>query len=483
MFGYRTPKNSAMGGGETETEPSPPKNEAGKASPLSKLDTTRTVSKTSSPQSLPKGALVSPSKPKTKKTASQGLPPAGIRSRRAQTEVTVGSPELDIEITKPKGRLAEAKCCVMKAKLQINNSRNIKTEIKVEVLRAVDRLYQLVKEAEAARPPAPVPTVTEMVTSNDRVASQTNDMERVLESDLAKKLEEHGRMLRENTEHMSKLKEQMTKLKTEPRPTTYASVTAAASASQPVHSMVVSSADIDDTSEDVIQKIRKAVDAKSSGIRVDRLRKAKERKVVLGCQSKDELAKVTKKLQSEQPALLIEQKENKDPLVILKNVLSVNTDDDIIAALRSQNAHILGDIPEADYRATVRYRRKARNPHECHVVLRVSPRVWQCLTLAGRVHVDLQRVQVCDQSPLLQCSRCLAYGHGRKSCTETADLCSHCTGPHLRKDCPLWRAGDSPICRNCTLSKLDKSDHNSFDNDCPVRKKWDRLVRVNVAYC
>lgn len=252
---------------------------------------------------------------------------------------------------------------------------------------------------------------------------------------------------------------------------------------QSVHSIIVSSMELKDTSEAVIQKIRTAVDAKVTGIRVDKMRKARDQKVVLGCETKEELSKLTERLKASQPDLKVEERTNKDPLVILKDVLTINNDDDILSALKNQNRHLLADISDEDYRVSVKYRKRARNPHINHVVLQVSPQVWQKLTAAGKLHVDLQRIIVQDQSPLIQCSRCLGFGHGRKLCKETTDLCSHCTDPHLRKDCPTFLAGDSATCRNCQLAKLDKLDHNSFDSGCPIRKKWDILARSSVAYC
>ncbi|CAH2080291.1 unnamed protein product, partial [Iphiclides podalirius] len=48
-------------------------------------------------------------------------------------------------------RVAEARACLQKAKLHLSNSRNLKTEIKVELLQSIERMYQFVKEAEADR--------------------------------------------------------------------------------------------------------------------------------------------------------------------------------------------------------------------------------------------------------------------------------------------------------------------------------------------
>ncbi|XP_050676833.1 uncharacterized protein LOC126973533 [Leptidea sinapis] len=87
----------------------------------------------------------------------------------------------------------------------------------------------------------------------------------------------------------------------------------------------------------------------------------------------------------------------------------------------------------------------------------VSPQIWKRVTENGQLHIDIQRIQVEDQSPLLQCTRCLGYGHGKRFCKEEVDSCSH--------------------------SKADINDHNAFSQSCPVRKQWDDLARSSVAYC
>ncbi|KAJ8710453.1 hypothetical protein PYW08_008968 [Mythimna loreyi] len=68
---------------------------------------------------------------------------------------------------------AEARACLNKAKLHLGNSRNLKTEIKTEVLSAINRLFEIVKESEKGKNPvgsttpqlsdptsSPIPTVS-----------------------------------------------------------------------------------------------------------------------------------------------------------------------------------------------------------------------------------------------------------------------------------------------------------------------------------
>ncbi|CAH2228375.1 jg2572 [Pararge aegeria aegeria] len=380
----------------------------------------------------------------------------------------------------PLGQLgAVANQLYQEAKLQLEQSGNIRATIKETVIECLSSLYTISLRLSGGTPSSPaVSTVTE-----------SNFTKEILEE-----LKEQREMLVVARQDMGTVKEGILKISETIGKSkitggvSYAAMAAtpivkASSTPQPVHSVVISSVDNQDTSEDVITKIRSGVNATTSGLRVDRLRKAREGKVVLGCHTRDELAKVAERLKAQQPTLLIQETTNKDPLVIIKNVLNINTDEDVLSALKKQNQNILGAISDGDYRASVRFRRKARNPLESHVVLQVSPPVWQSLTSAAKVHVDLQRVTVEDQSPLVTCSRCLGYGHGRKTCQESIDTCNHCAGSHLRSECPAWRAGDRPTCRNCQSSRLDQTDHSSFHESCPIRKKWDALARSKVAYC
>lgn len=203
-----------------------------------------------------------------------------------------------------------------------------------------------------------------------------------------------------------------------------------------LHSIIVTSETEKDYIQDVINKIREAVNAKESGIRVDKIRKARDQKVIISCEKREDLKKVQEKIEGSGARLRAKEAKNKDPLIILKDVLKNNTDEDIQTALKTQNRHLLQGLPTEECRATIRYRRKARNPHKNHVVLQVSPALWERITSAGRVQVDLQQIKVFDQSPLVKCSRCLCFGHGRKLCQESVDLCSHCAGPHMWSECP-----------------------------------------------
>lgn len=250
-----------------------------------------------------------------------------------------------------------------------------------------------------------------------------------------------------------------------------------------LHSVVVSSTQEMDTGAEILERVRKAVDAKEGWVRVERVRKAKDQKVIMGCATKEEREKLKKRLESAGENLVVEAVKNRDPLLVLRDVLIVHSDEEVLRALRNQNREIFDGLGDEELKMSVKFRKKSRNPHVNGIVLSVTPAIWRRALEGGKLRIDLQRVRVEDQTPLVQCTRCLAYGHGKRLCTEPADLCSHCGGAHLRVDCPGSRIGEAAVCVNCTRAKLGEHQHNAFSNDCPVRKKWDAFARAMIAYC
>lgn len=124
--------------------------------------------------------------------------------------------------------------------------------------------------------------------------------------------------------------------------------------------------------------------------------------------------------------------KNKDPLVILKHVVSMHSDEEVLRAMKNQNQEIFQGLSEEESNLEVKYRKKTRNPHVNHIVLRASPTLWKRLVKKGKIHIDIQRICVSDRSPLVQCSQRLGYGHTKRLCTEKDEISSHCAEYHKK---------------------------------------------------
>lgn len=427
--------------------------------------------------------------------------PGQVRRSIGKLEVKTKSPPKPTIYT---SRTKEARAIWVHAKSQLDQSGNIKTSIKIDVNAALKSLYEIVKGLEAT------PAVSRpQGESGDRekksewvdvapadkgneILEGIMEVKDILRKEAEKSMEELKELRKEAERNMEELRgtrkaveDAGNRLSSQ---ITYAQVAAAApfpelAQRKAMHSIIVSSSDVQDTSDTVLEKIRTTVQARESGVRVERVRKARNQAVVVTCQEKEEMEKIVKRLKDAKTDLKIEEARNKKPMVVVMDVLQHLTDDDLMKAIVKQNGRILDGIKIEEEDMKVKFRRRARNPLTAHVVLEVAPIIWRQLTAAGRIHVDLQRVVVQDQSPLIQCTKCLGYGHGRRFCKEPEDLCSHCGGPHLRAACEAFLVNEKPECRNCKHAKKDRTDHNAFDKTCSIRRKWDEVARSAVAYC
>ncbi|XP_026744424.1 uncharacterized protein LOC113505797 [Trichoplusia ni] len=427
--------------------------------------------------------------------AARAVANAGPTSRNPGTQIARTPPHASTGVEPPrqtKTRTIEARECIARAKLHLGKARNLKTEIKDEVMSALTKLFSLIKGIESELKGLPAENGEKGNTAVLPISDSSATVPEVAPH--SAQIEEHARLLRENNLMITELKQEMQaqkQLLEKVTTTTYASVTAKTTAQtdkvpyvrETLHSVVVSSTDDQDSGERVLEKIRDAVDAKEGWVEVRNVRKARDRKVIIGLSSKAERDKLKVKLMAAKEHLTVEEVKNRDPLLVLRGVLNIHKDEDILKALRNQNRDLFSGIEKSEDRVEFRYRRRTRNPHTCHAVISVSPIIWQKALARKLVQIDLQPVKVEDQTPLVQCTRCLGYGHGKRFCTDPADLCSHCGGPHVRTECADFLAGTPPKCKNCERAKFSNAEHNVFDASCPIRKKWDALARSTIAYC
>ncbi|CAG5008616.1 unnamed protein product [Parnassius apollo] len=93
--------------------------------------------------------------------------------------------QADPEMTTYANRAQEAKAYLVKIKLLLNSSRNLKTELKDKIIEAVDKLYRLAKEEGEEK------EIT--LVKESSIAEKKTEVEHKL----IKKLEEHSKLLTE----------------------------------------------------------------------------------------------------------------------------------------------------------------------------------------------------------------------------------------------------------------------------------------------
>ncbi|CAH2091367.1 unnamed protein product [Euphydryas editha] len=142
------------------------------------------------------------------------------------------------------------------------------------------------------------------------------------------------------------IKEGVTKLTPKTNSYTFAQVAAKPrpeNQHQPNHTLIISSRNPKETSENVLTKIRTTLDLRKSGARVERVRKARDQKVVMKCATKEDMVKIRGQVQTNKD-LTVREPSNQDPLVCVRGVLSCYSNEEIIEHIKAQNGHILDGV-------------------------------------------------------------------------------------------------------------------------------------------
>lgn len=108
--------------------------------------------------------------------------------------------------------MAEARACLVKSKTYLGEARNLKTEIKVEVTKGLEKLYRLVREAEAERKDSGGQGGKRfMELLGDEEKDKKTELETgegregLVKDRFLEKIEEHAKLLKENRDGMEKL--------------------------------------------------------------------------------------------------------------------------------------------------------------------------------------------------------------------------------------------------------------------------------------
>ncbi|XP_041972130.1 uncharacterized protein LOC121728089 [Aricia agestis] len=482
----RTPRRSA---GDTFTISPPTKNKVNEGKAFSQPSEPSKVRKSIDNIEALSLQAISPKQTKANNDPSAPKPKARKATKKEKPESLSNQ---------NKSKTAEGEACLMKAKHCINSCRTFKTELKEGALASVDRLFEIIKElemeltsvkagtsGELGRDPLHPPQLPVDMTNaaDDALVSSLKQKNTVLEKgikEMMKKMEEMKGSMEENRVKMDKLSTLLENNTTVAKPASYAAavsrgITERTPETRALHSVVVSSKDTQDSGDEVMEKIRKTVDAKDGWVKVERTRKVKNRRVVVGCVSEEERNKVKERLKKNE-GLIVEDVKNKNPLLAFRDVMKFDIAD-FVTAFTNQNADIFEGLKGDEKKVEIVFGMKARNPLQNHLVVRVSPQVWKRCMNVGYAHIGLGRVRVEDQSPLVQCFRCLGYGHTKRVCREEKERCSHCAGPHLRTACDKWPRREAPQCINCTRAKKGSVEHSALDKDCSERQRWDALAR------
>ncbi|CAK1594229.1 unnamed protein product [Parnassius mnemosyne] len=183
----------------------------------------------------------------------------------------------------------------------------------------------------------------------------------------------------------------------------------------PRFALVVESSDPRHTSEDVVNTIKNNIDVVQLGVGVNNIRRIRNQKVLLSCDNDEDREKLQNAIRNSDKKLTVSKSTAKNPLLKLIGVANDLNNTKLEEALVNQNIKLLKHIEMENIKTKVLRRIKGRTAAINNIILEVSPEVWKALK-DQRVHVGYQIVPALDQSPVVQCYRCMGFGHRAREC-------------------------------------------------------------------
>ncbi|XP_072948355.1 uncharacterized protein [Epargyreus clarus] len=251
-------------------------------------------------------------------------------------------------------------------------------------------------------------------------------------------------------------------------------------------SIIVYPTSEDNNRQQVAEKWRKSIHFKEVNYAPAGIQPVGRNKLRVEFDTADQRDETLKRLESSTD-IRAEPSRKLRPMVILKGVYKDTPVEELTELIVKQNAEVYALQPGPDD-LQFRFERRNKNNKLYNAVFITSPSTWKKLMELGRINVNHQRIHVEEFVPLLQCYKCLQFGHLKKYCSSEVGSCSHCgEDNHTLATCPARNEPEKINCYNCNIKNhklniMSDTRHSPTSDNCPLREAMRDRVQGKIDY-
>lgn len=231
------------------------------------------------------------------------------------------------------------------------------------------------------------------------------------------------------------------------------------------------------SSNDTMATFRRIIRPAEYNLKVNGMRAMHNNKGVRIEAMTGDITRIKESSELEKAGLEVKQIEKMKPRIILHDVPLNMTKEEIKSDIIALN---LDQLKDTDVDVVYTFPpKKERDVVSC--VVEVSPQIRAKLLGNSHVYINYSACRLEDYVRVLQCYKCLAFGHISKQCTASA-LCGHCAGPHEMRTCQ--RKSNVAACGNCKRWRQEELAHSALDGkNCPIllKKIQDKIKNINYG--
>ncbi|XP_023210483.1 uncharacterized protein LOC111613369 [Centruroides sculpturatus] len=232
----------------------------------------------------------------------------------------------------------------------------------------------------------------------------------------------------------------------------------------PQYTVLVYSKDKNNNSKQTKEILMKNVTPKDLRIGIKGVREINNGGVAVDLSSTQETAALTDFLT--QVKELNTKERRRQPLIKILSVPKSIDKSELIEMLYEQNSCFSEQMSQSilEEEIQIRFLIPQKDSNLQSWVMEVSPMMREIIIREEKLYIGWNRCPVLDYILIRRCYKCLAFGHYAKECQHHSQVCSHCGGGHVYKDCD--KEGPAK-CTNCYKNKIKDYHHNTIDKDCP----------------
>lgn len=252
-------------------------------------------------------------------------------------------------------------------------------------------------------------------------------------------------------------------------------------------SIIISSKRESTSSADTLSAWKKNISFRDTNFTPANVQFVSNNKLRVEFDSPEHMEVTLKKIGEFNPDITAEISKKLKPMLVVKGVSSDITPESLKDIILNQNECVKDNIKNSND-LIFKFKRTNKNPQLYNAVFMSAPYLWRIIVNQNKLNVDHQRVHVEEFCPLLQCFKCLKFGHTRKFCKSDETHCSYCSGNHEFKDCPVKKDNSQAICYNCKAyheksnKNNEKLDHSATSDHCPRKQFMVVRTRNRVDY-
>ena len=185
--------------------------------------------------------------------------------------------------------------------------------------------------------------------------------------------------------------------------------------------------------------------------------------VIVETGSREDAEKLMKNTKLERQLVKVEPPRKRNPLVILYDVNSTLTEDEVKKAIYAQNMEDAISSSDFERGFRVKFKTGPRGRATVHIVCEVSPQIRKLMVGRGRTFIGFSSHSTKDYVVVQRCLTCQDLGHIKKHCQRDA-VCSHCGEKgHEKANC-----GNKETPARCIPCSLRNKTCAPNVRDCPT---------------